>query len=299
MRQNSASLSFLMIFMLPASAFLLAFFFVPLGFMVVTSFLAPGIYGGVQWQFYPDNFGRIFGFSDPLIEEFDPIYLSILMRSLRIACVTVILLALLCYPAALIIRRFSQRKQTVCLFLISLPFFSSLVVRLYAWVIILRPGGFINEVLLSLNVIHLPLSLVYTDGAIIVGLIYIFLPFMFLPIFASLEKLDSQLIYASLDLGAGRLRTFLRVVLPLTAPGIAAGALIVFIPALGNFIVPSVLGGAQSMMIGNLIENQYLYARNWPFGSALAMAILLCMLILLFLKIFILKAYQIGKHTHD
>ena len=265
----------------PASLFLLVFFLIPLGIMVVTSFLAPGLYGGVEWSFYPHNFGRILGFADPAFEEFDPVYIAIFLRSLKIAAMTVVATLLVCYPAAFHISRLPDRWKNFCLFLITLPFFSSLIVRLFVWVMILRPTGLINETLLSAGVIARPLEMIYTDGAIILGMVYVFIPFMFMPVYASIEKLDWRLVQASLDLGAGPVRSFLRIILPLTAPGIAAGSVIVFIPALGNFVVPAILGGAKVMMLGNLIEAQFLSARNWPFGSALAMMVMAVMLVLL------------------
>ena len=265
----------------PASLFLLVFFLIPLGIMVVTSFLAPGLYGGVEWSFYPHNFGRILGFADPAFEEFDPVYIAIFLRSLKIAALTVVATLLVCYPAAFHISRLPDRWKNFCLFLITLPFFSSLIVRLFVWVMILRPTGLVNETLQSAGVIARPLEMIYTDGAIVLGMVYVFIPFMFMPVYASIEKLDWRLVQASLDLGAGPVRTFFRIILPLTAPGIAAGSVIVFIPALGNFVVPAILGGAKVMMLGNLIEAQFLSARNWPFGSALAMMVMAVMLVLL------------------
>jgi spermidine/putrescine transport system permease protein len=265
----------------PVTLFLLIFFVVPLAIMVVTSFLAPGLYGGVEWTFYPDNFGRILGFANPEFEEYDPVYISIFLRSVKIALLTVAVTLLVCYPAAFHISRLSEKSKNFCLFLITLPFFSSLIVRLFVWVLILRQTGLVNEALLATGVIDRPLQMIYTDGAIILGMVYVFIPFMFMPVYASVEKLDWRLVQASLDLGAGPIRTFLRIILPLTAPGIVGGSVIVFIPALGNFVVPAVLGGAKVMMLGNLIEAQFLSARNWPFGSALAMMVMAVMLVLL------------------
>lgn len=265
----------------PVSLFLAVFFLGPLAIMMVTSFLAPGLYGGVEWTFYPHNFGRILGFADPMFEDFDPVYIAIFIRSVKIAALTVIAALLVCYPAAFCIARLSERWKNFCLFLITLPFFTSLIVRLFVWVLILRQTGLVNEMLLSTGLIARPLDLIYTDGAIILGMVYVFIPFMFMPVYASVEKLDWTLVRASLDLGAGPIRTFWRIILPLTAPGIAGGAIIVFIPALGNFVVPAILGGAKVMMLGNLIEQQFLAARNWPFGSALAMMVMSVMLVLL------------------
>lgn len=269
----------------PVSVFFAVFFLGPLAIMIATSFLAPGLYGGVEWVFYPHNYGRILGFADPAFEDFDPVYISIFLRSLKIAALTVVATLVVCYPAAFCIARLSERSKNFCLFLITLPFFASLIVRLFIWVLILRQTGIVNEMLLATGIIDRPLELIYTDGAIVLGMVYIFIPFMFMPVYASVEKLDWTLVRASLDLGAGPIRTFLRIILPLTAPGIAGGAIIVFIPALGNFVVPAVLGGAKVMMLGNLIEQQFLSARNWPFGSALAMMVMSVMLVMLFVYV--------------
>lgn len=269
----------------PVTLFLAIFLLLPLAIMVVYSFLAPGLYGGVEWTYYPHNYGRILGFADPEFEDFDPVYLAIFARSVSIALITVAVTLLVCYPAAFQIAALPERWKNFALFLITLPFFASLIVRLFIWVLILRPTGFINETLGALGLIDRPLDLLYTEGAVILGMVYIFVPFMFLPLYASVEKLDWTLIRASQDLGAGSFDTFRRIILPLTLPGIAAGCIIVFIPALGNFIVPAVLGGAKSLMLGNLIEQQFLAARNWPFGSALAMLVMAVVLVLLFIAV--------------
>jgi spermidine/putrescine transport system permease protein len=271
----------------PVSLFLAIFFLGPLAIMIVTSFLAPGLYGGVEWTWYPHNYGRILGFADPMFEDFDPVYIAIFLRSLKIAAITVVATLLVCYPAAFCISRLSERWKNFCLFLITLPFFTSLIVRLFIWVLILRQTGLVNAVLLNTGVVARPLELIYTDGAIVLGMVYVFIPFMFMPVYASVEKLDWTLVRASLDLGAGPIRTFVRIILPLTAPGIAGGAIIVFIPALGNFVVPAILGGAKVMMLGNLIEQQFLAARNWPFGSALAMMVMSVMLVMLFVYVIV------------
>lgn len=265
----------------PASLFLLIFFLAPLAIMVVYSWLEPGLYGGVVWNFYDLNYGRILGWADSKYEKFDLVYLSIFLQSVRLALTTVLLSLVICYPAAFWISRMSDTKKTLFLFLITLPFFVSLIVRLFAWVLILRPTGFLNQALIALGIITEPLEIIFTDTAVIIGMVYVFIPFMYLPLYASVEKLDFSLIEASSDLGATRLQTFRRVILPLTLPGIIGGSIIVFIPALGNFIVPSVLGGAKVLMIGNLIEQQFLSARNWPFGSALGMIVMAAILILL------------------
>jgi spermidine/putrescine transport system permease protein len=265
----------------PVTAFLGVFFLGPLAIMALFSLLEPGLYGGVEWTYYHWNYGRILGWADGLIEEFDPVYLIIFLRSLKLALITVALCLIACYPVAFWVSRLPERWKNVFLFLITLPFFASLIVRLYAWVMILKPSGALNQVLMALGLIDLPLEIIFTERAVITGMVYVMVPFMFLPLYASVEKLDRSLLEASYDLGATRTQTFLRVILPLTLPGVVGGSIIVFIPSLGNFIVPDVLGGAKVMMVGNLVEQQFLYARNWPFGAALAMMIMATVLLLM------------------
>ena len=269
----------------PVTLFLAVFLAGPLVIMLIYSFLAPGLYGGVVWEFYPHNFGRILGFADPEFEFFDPVYIAIFLRSLRIALTTVVISLLVCYPAAFQISRLPDRWKSFALFLITLPFFASLIVRLFIWILILKNTGFINVALQSMGVIERPLELIYTEGAVILGMVYIFIPFMFLPVYASVEKLDWTMVRASQDLGANGFQTFWRVILPLTLPGVIGGSIIVFIPSLGNFVVPAVLGGAKSLMLGNLIEQQFLAARNWPFGAALAMLVMSVVLMMLFIYV--------------
>ncbi len=270
----------------PGTLFLGVFFMGPLAMMIVFSFLEPGLYGGVEWNFYHWNYGRILGWADGEWEEFDPVYVEIFLRSARVALTNVAITLLICYPAAIWVSGLSDRWRTFVVFIITLPFFVSLVVRLFCWVLILRPSGFLNATLLGLGLISEPIDIIYTETAVLIGMAYILLPFMFLPLYASIEKLDHSLIEASSDLGAKPYQTFFRVILPATLPGIAAGAVLVFIPSLGNFIVPDLLGGAKVLMIGNLVEQQFLSARNWPFGSALSVMIMLVMftLIVIYLR---------------
>jgi spermidine/putrescine transport system permease protein len=266
----------------PVTLFLGVFFLLPLCIIAVFSFLSPGLYGGVEWSFYHWNYGRIFGWADGVMEIYEPIYLQILLRSLSFAAMTVILTLILCYPVAFWVSRLPERWRLVFLFLITLPFFSSLIVRLYAWLLILKPSGLLNTVL-------------YTPSAVVLGMVYVMVPFMFLPLFAAVDNLDRAQIEASLDLGANRIQTFLKVVLPQTLPGIMGGAVIVFIPSVGNFIVPDVLGGAKGLMIGNLVEQQFLSSRNWPFGSALSMIIMTVVLAVLLVSV--TRARKVGGHA--
>ncbi len=279
----------------PVTLFLGIFFLLPLCIIAVFSFLTPGLYGGVEWTFYHWNYGRIFGWADGFIEIFEPVYLQILWRSLSFAALTVILTLILCYPVAFWVSRLSDRWRLVFLFLITLPFFSSLIVRLYAWLLILKPTGLLNTVLLNIGLISEPLEILYTPAAVVLGMVYVMVPFMFLPLYASVDTLDRAQIEASLDLGANRVQTFLKVVLPQTLPGIIGGAVIVFIPSVGNFVVPDVLGGAKGLMIGNLVEQQFLSSRNWPFGSALSMIIMAVVLTVLMVSV--RRAKKVGGHA--
>lgn len=279
----------------PVTLFLGVFFLLPLCIIAVFSLLSPGLYGGVEWSFYHWNYGRIFGWADGVMEIYEPIYLQILLRSLSFAAMTVILTLILCYPVAFWVSRLPERWRLVFLFLITLPFFSSLIVRLYAWLLILKPSGLLNTVLLSIGAISEPLEILYTPSAVVLGMVYVMVPFMFLPLFAAVDNLDRAQIEASLDLGANRIQTFLKVVLPQTLPGIMGGAVIVFIPSVGNFIVPDVLGGAKGLMIGNLVEQQFLSSRNWPFGSALSMIIMTVVLAVLLVSV--TRARKAGGHA--
>ena len=179
------------------------------------------------------------------------------------------------YPVAYLIGRADPRWRNLLLMAVMIPFWTSFLIRTYAWVTILKSEGLLNSLLLQLQLIAEPLDLLYTPGAVVLGLVYTFLPFMILPIYSSVEKLDGALIEAALDLGAGPLRAFSRVIVPLTTPGIAAGVLLVFVPSLGIYAVNDILGGGRVDMIGDIIENQFKgNARNWPFGAALGTTLL-------------------------
>lgn len=282
LRRQSAILAVLLA---PVTMFLGVFFLLPLLIIALFSFLTPGLYGGVEWAFYHWNYGRIFGWADGIMEVYEPVYLQILGRSLGYAALTVMLCLILCYPVAFWVSRLPARWRLVFLFLITLPFFSSLIVRLYAWLLILKPSGILNTVLMATGLISEPLEILYTPAAVVLGMVYVMIPFMFLPLFASVDNLDRAQVEASMDLGGNRLQTFVKVILPQTLPGIMGGAVIVFIPSVGNFIVPDILGGAKGLMIGNLVEQQFLSARNWPFGAALSMIIMSVVLFVLLIAV--------------
>lgn len=279
----------------PVTLYLGIFFLGPLVIMAIYSFLEPGLYGGVVWNFYHWNYGRIFGWADGVIEFFEPVYLEVLLRSLGLALLTVVLTLIVAYPVAFWVSRLPQRWRMLFLLLVTLPFFTSLIVRLYAWLMILRPSGVLNAALAALGYAGQPVDLLYTKAAVIIGMVYVMIPFMFLPIFASVEALDRRLIEASADLGARPFQTFRKVILPQTMPGIVGGSVIVFIPSVGNFVVPDILGGAKTLMIGNLIEQQFLSARNWPFGAALSMLVMAVVLIIMVL--YISRASRLGGNA--
>lgn len=252
----------------PGTFWLLAFFLVPIVIMLVYSVMPRGIYGGVEPGFTLEHYRRFF----------DPLYLSILKRTFGIAILCTLISLLMGYPMAYAIAR-SGRRKNLLLFLVVLPFWTSFLVRTYAMIFLLRDSGLINSLLLGLGIIDAPLTLLYTPGAVMAGLVYGFLPFMVLPIYASLEKLDLSLLEAAEVLGARPAARFWRVTLPLSMPGVVAGCLLVFIPALGAFLTPDLLGGAKQMMIGNLVQNQFSSARNWPFGSAASFIVMAAVLI--------------------
>ena len=231
------------------------------------------------WSFYPYNYGRLFGWPLGAGEEFEPLYIEIILNSLKYAMLTVIVSLILCYPVAFWVSRMSGLAKNLMLFAITLPFFANLLIRIYAWLLLMRPTGTINSTLMALGVVDEPLNMMFTEFAVIVGLVYVLIPFMFLPIYASVERLDWSLVQASQDLGATPFQTFRRIILPLTSPGILGGCVIVFIPALGNFIVPAFLGGSKVQLVGNVIERQFLQARNWPFGSTLSTVIMVSVML--------------------
>ena len=243
----------------PMLVWLLLFAVLPLGILAVYSFCQRDDIGRVVFSFSWESYSRVF----------DARYLHILGRSLGYAAVTTALCLILGYPAAYYIARREEKLRQRLLLLVMVPFWTSFLIRTYAWIQILKGHGLLNTVLQSLHIVAAPVDWLYTPTAVIIGLVYSFLPFMMLPIFASAEKLDGDLLEAARDLGAGPLRVFSTVAIPLTRPGIAAGVVLVFVPAIGMFAVTDLLGGAQVPLIGNVIQNQFLQARNWPFGAAL------------------------------
>ena len=260
----------------PAMLVLLVFLLAPLAIMFLVSILQSGDYGGVVWGQYSLDAYINFLYERDLDDSwvFNTDYLQIFQRSLLLSLLTTAGCLLIGFPTALYLALQSERKRNLLLFLVTVPFWTNLLVRTYAWILLLRNGGLVDAGLQGVGLTEQPLGLLYTDTAVIIGLLYCFLPFMVLPIYASLEKLDWRLVEAAFDLGANRFQALKRIIIPLSMPGIIAGVMLVFIPSLGNYIIPELLGGGKSLMIGNLIQLQFGSSHNWPFGAALAFALL-------------------------
>ncbi|MCC6207918.1 MAG: spermidine/putrescine ABC transporter permease PotB [Gammaproteobacteria bacterium] len=211
----------------------------------------------------------------------DPLYGGVMLHSLWMAAVTTVVCLLLGYPFAFAVSRFPARLKPLLIFLVIVPFWTNSLVRTYAMKLLLSTNGIVNDLLITIGLIDEPLRMLYTEGAVIAGLVYILLPFMILPLYAVFEQLRRDLLEASYDLGAGRWETFVRVVLPLTLPGVIAGCLLVMLPAMGMFFTADVLGGAKNLLVGNIIKNQFLDARDWPFGAAASLMLTIVMALLL------------------
>jgi spermidine/putrescine transport system permease protein len=256
----------------PGGSWLLLFFLVPLLIMLAYSFMHRGVYGGVEPGLTLEHYTRFF----------DPLYLAILQRTLLWSLTCTLLCLVLGYPVAYAIAQ-AGRWRNLLLLLVVLPFWTSFLVRTFALIFLMRDTGLINTWLMKAGLIGEPLAILYTPFAVMAGLVYGFLPFMILPIYASLERLDRSLLEAAEVLGARPRARFFRVTLPLSIPGVIAGCLLVFIPALGSFLTPDLLGGAKQLMIGNLVQNQFTAARNWPFGSAASFIVMALVLAAVFL----------------
>lgn len=255
----------------PTMFWLIVFLLIPLVLVVVISFGTRGTYGNVEYTFTTDNYARLLNAQ----------YAGILWDSTWIAFLTTAFCLLAGYPLAYFMARVHPRHRSLLMFLVLVPFWTNFLIRIYAWMIILRGEGVLAAVMTALGLMQgVGLWLfeqiqLYTPGAVLVGMVYEFIPFMILPLYSTLEKLDPALLEAAADLGARPWRAFLRVTLPLSVPGIIAGSILVFIPAMGMFVVPDLMGGAKTLLVGNLIRNQFLVARDWPFGSAASMVLMI------------------------
>ncbi len=274
-----------LIFTGPGLAYLVAFMMIPVLLVVVDSFFTRGRYGGIVYSFTLENFSR----------AFEPIYVQVLWNSVLIASITTLLALLIGYPTAYAITKLPARWRTVALVLVVLPFWTNFLIRTYAWIVLLNSEGPVNKALGALGVG--PLALLYTPGAVVAGLLYAYLPLMILPLYASMERLDPELREAASNLGASRFRTFVDITWPLTLPGAMIGAIFVFVPSLGNFVVPELLGGGKTVMVGNLIRDQFLKARDWPFGAVLALSVIALLVILFAAQSWVSRRIS-GKGRH-
>jgi len=258
------------LFISPAALLMLVTLAIPSTIVCLYSLLTRGAYGGVERPWTLENF-KLLG---------DPLYLMIFFRSLWIAAAATALCIGLAFPLVLFIAR--SRRKNLCLSLVILPFWTSFLIRIYAWMFLLRDTGLINTILRGAGLIHDPLPLLYNDGAVLLGLVYGFLPFAVLPLYATVERLDPALLEAAADLGAKPLDALFRVTIPLCAPGIRAAAILTFVPCLGTYLTSDLLGGSKTILIGNVIQNQFTAARDWPFGAALSVVLMMLALVLMF-----------------
>ncbi|MFO7246599.1 MAG: ABC transporter permease [Thermaerobacter sp.] len=259
----------------PLAAWLLIFEVIPLVLVLAVSFMRRGVQGPIEVTFTLENYAR---FADPL-------YVRILADSLWIALVTTAICLLVGYPFAYYACQQPPERRARLLGLVILPFWTNMLIRTYAWIVLLRSNGLVNNVLRGAGVIQQPLELLYTREAAVLGLVYALLPFMILPLYASIEKLDWRLVKAAQDLGASPARAFWRVTLPLTMPGVVAGSVLVFVPSLALFYISDLMGGARAVLIGNLVQRQFTQARDWPFGAAASVILTVVSLLLIFVYV--------------
>jgi spermidine/putrescine transport system permease protein len=259
-------------FLTPAYLVMATLFAAPMLIVCAYSLLSRGPYGGVMRPWTLEAYARVL----------NPLYAAIVWRSVWISGVATVACLVLGFPLALFISR-ARGRRTLLLNLVMLPFWTSFLIRTYAWMFLLRDTGLVNTVLQALHLISAPLPLLFNDGAVILGLVYGYLPFMVLPLFATLEKQDPSVVDAAQDLGASPWVTLSTVIIPLARPGMFAGAILVFIPCLGSYLTPDLLGGGKTVMIGNLVQNQFTTARDWPFGAALSLLVMA--LVLVFLRV--------------
>ncbi|CAN5408422.1 ABC transporter permease [soil metagenome] len=269
----------------------------PLLIVLGYSFLAKGDTGGVKWAFSTDAWFNVFLqrdiFDDTL--SFADAHLTILWRSVKLSILTTVLTFVFGFPTAYFIATRPERSRDIWLFLITIPFWTNLLIRTFAVQEVIRNEGIINTGLMMLGIINSPIQMMYTDGAILAGMLYVYLPLMVLPLYASMEKLDFRLVEAAYDLYATRFSVLWRVIIPLVKPGIIAGSILVFIPSLGAYVTPRVLGGGKNLMLGNLIDLQFGQGRNWPLGAALSMTLLAFVMIALLVYV---KQAQAGSRRH-
>lgn len=271
----------------PAMITIGGFLILPLIIVLIYSFLTPGTFGGVIWDWTVDAYVQ-FLFERDIFDEsliFSTAYLEIYGRSFAQAIVTTIGSFLIGFPTAYFIATRPDREKTMWVLLITVPYWVNLLIRTISILFLIRDEGPLNYALISLGIVDTPVRIAYTNFGVMLGLVYSYLPFMVLPIYAMIERFDFRLVEAAYDLYAGRWTILFRIIMPICLPGIVAGSLLVFIPSLGAFIQPNLLGGGKNLMIGNLIAQQFQSARNWPFGSAAAMILLTVVMVCLILYV--------------
>ncbi|CAM4077056.1 ABC transporter permease [Bacillus cereus] len=271
---------------LPTVTWLLIFFLFPLLFVLAFAFLQRGAYGTVEMQFTLDNIVRVF----------DPLYMGTLWETVKIAVITTVLCLLIGYPFAYTITIVDRKYRSILLLLATIPFWINFLVRSYAWIVILRSQGLVNTLLLKLGIISEPLNLLYNTPSVVLGMVYSLLPFMILPVYAAIEQLDKRKLEAAYDLGATPVKAFWNVTLPMTMSGVATGSILVFVSSIGMFVVSDVMGGSKVALIGNVIQNQFLGARDWPFGSALSIIVVLFSVLLIYLYYRATKVYKYDEN---
>ena len=267
----------------------------PLAVVLLFSFMVRGDYGDVKyWQFSTDGWVNVLFERDPIDDTISlaDANLTIFWRSVKLSLITTVITLLLGFPTAYFIATRIEKNRDIWLFLITIPFWTNLLIRTFAIQELIRNEGIINAIMIKLGLISQPIQMLFTDTAVLVGLTYVYFPLMVLPIYASLEKLDFRLVEAGYDLYATRRRVLWDIIVPLSKPGIVAGSILVFIPCIGAYVTPRVLGGGKNMMLGSLIEQQFGQARDWPFGSALSITLLL--IVTLALLVYVRNAARPG-----
>ena len=252
-------------FLIPVIVYVALLIALPLLYILLISFFKSDSYGGMITTFTIQNY----------IEVFNQVYINVFLKSILIAGLTTFICILISYPFVLAVSHKKPRTQKILMTLVMVPFLTNSLIRMYGWLVLLRKSGVINQVLLGTGVIHESLSLMYNMSGILIGMTYTLLPFMILPLYSSVSTIDPSLLEAASDLGASKIKTFFKIIVPQTLPGLFNGSLMVFTPALGYFFIVDILGGGKIMILGNLIKNQFLTARNWPFGAAISIVLVL------------------------
>jgi spermidine/putrescine transport system permease protein len=269
----------------------------PLLIVLIYSFLSPGQHGNVVWEFSTDGWIGILWSQDIFTQEWvlADAHLAIFWRSLWLSLLTTVFTFVVGFPTAWFIATRPPKERALWLFLITIPFWTNLLIRTYAINEVLRKEGLMNTVLMGMGITDTPIEVLYTQTAIFIGMTYVYLPLMVLPLFAAIDRFDMRLLEAGYDLYASRMQVLRRVILPIVKPGIIAGSILVFVPSLGAYVTPRVLGGGKQMMIGNFIELQFLQGKNWPLGAALSM--LLLVIVMAALLVYVRYANK-GSSTH-